>query len=145
MRYLMLLLVVALALPAQGYQYWNDIRHSASLPDTTVVVRVENPSGAGVDNYLLYEGSEVLETFVLRVRPAGPGWSGWRRRTGVATYIRDLRTAVADADAPGVRVRWASGPPGLPRRGPITSVGNLLLDLMIVIKTVRVVLFGKGR
>ena len=52
-----------------------------------------------------------------------------RRRTGVATYIRDLRTAVADADAPGVRVRWAAGPPGLPRRGPITSVGNLLLDL----------------
>ncbi len=29
------------------------------------------------------ESAEVLERFVHKVRPAGPGWAGWRRRTGV--------------------------------------------------------------
>ena len=29
------------------------------------------------------ESAEVLERFVHQVRPAGPGWAGWRRRTGV--------------------------------------------------------------
>ncbi|MEO1001896.1 MAG: sodium:solute symporter family protein [Cyanobacteria bacterium J06638_7] len=29
------------------------------------------------------ESAEVLEIFVRQVRPAGPGWSGWRRSTGV--------------------------------------------------------------
>jgi SSS family solute:Na+ symporter len=29
------------------------------------------------------ESAEVLERFVKQVRPAGPGWAGWRRRTGV--------------------------------------------------------------
>ncbi|MGI9539394.1 MAG: glycosyltransferase family 4 protein [Miltoncostaeaceae bacterium] len=52
-----------------------------------------------------------------------------RRRTGVATYIRDLRSAAAEAPPSGVRIGWASGPPGFPRRGPVTSAGNLLLDL----------------
>jgi glycosyltransferase involved in cell wall biosynthesis len=51
-----------------------------------------------------------------------------RRRTGGATYIRDLRQALAAAGGP-VDVTWAIGPPGFPRRGPITSLGNLLLDL----------------
>nr|WP_228007231.1 sodium:solute symporter family protein [Cyanobium sp. LEGE 06143] len=29
------------------------------------------------------ESAEVLEHFVRQVRPAGPGWRGWRQRTGV--------------------------------------------------------------
>ena len=29
------------------------------------------------------ERAEVLERFVEQVKPAGPGWAGWRRRTGV--------------------------------------------------------------
>ena len=52
---------IAFASQAQGYAYWNDLRHSALLPDTAVAVRVENPTGTGVENYLLYAGSEVLE------------------------------------------------------------------------------------
>jgi hypothetical protein len=53
--------LIALGSQAYGYTYWNDIRHSALLPDTTVTVRVENPTGTGVENYLLYAGSEILE------------------------------------------------------------------------------------
>jgi len=29
------------------------------------------------------ESAAVLEHFVRQVKPAGPGWAGWRRRTGV--------------------------------------------------------------
>ncbi|MEB3184686.1 MAG: sodium:proline symporter, partial [Cyanobacteriota bacterium] len=29
------------------------------------------------------ESAEVLERFVQQVKPAGPGWAAWRRRTGV--------------------------------------------------------------
>ncbi len=53
-----------------------------------------------------------------------------RRQTGAATYIRDL-TAALGAHAPSdldIRVRY--GPPGLPRRNALTSVGNLVLDLV---------------
>jgi len=46
---------------AHAYQYWNDIRHSALLPDSTVSIRAENVSGAGVENYLLYNEGGVQE------------------------------------------------------------------------------------
>lgn len=46
---------------AYAYQYWNDIRHSALLPDSTVTIRVENLSGAGVENYILYSEGGVEE------------------------------------------------------------------------------------
>jgi len=52
-----------------------------------------------------------------------------RRRTGVATYIRELRDALAEAGPGDVRVEWRAGPPALPRRGRLTSLGNLALDL----------------
>ena len=53
-----------------------------------------------------------------------------RRSGGVATYVRELKTAV-EAQAPSdLRVRWLSGPPGLPRRNRLTSAGNLVLDLL---------------
>jgi glycosyltransferase involved in cell wall biosynthesis len=52
-----------------------------------------------------------------------------RRSTGVATYVTALRSAI-EAAAPGdLRVEWLLGPPGLPRRGRWTSLGNLALDL----------------
>lgn len=53
--------VIALGSQAYGYTHWNDIRHSALLPDTTVTVRVENPTGTEVENYLLYAVGEILE------------------------------------------------------------------------------------
>jgi Na+/proline symporter len=40
------------------------------------------------------ESAGVLENFVRQVRPAGPGWAGWRRRTGVEPHetLLDLLT-----------------------------------------------------
>ena len=52
-----------------------------------------------------------------------------RRRTGAATYIRDLQTALAAANPPDLDIRFRHGPPGLPRRNRLTTVGNLVLDL----------------
>lgn len=73
-----------------------------------------------------------------------------RRQTGVATYVRELERALrsastasaapaprpareAEGDAggrPPVDVRVVFGPPGLPRRSRLTSVGNLGLELL---------------
>lgn len=52
-----------------------------------------------------------------------------RRPTGIATYIRELRHVLENKPASDLRVEWVYGPPGLPRRGKLTSIGNLLLDL----------------
>jgi hypothetical protein len=46
---------------AHPYQYWNEIRHSALLPDSTVTIRVENVYGGGVENYMLYSDGDVIE------------------------------------------------------------------------------------
>jgi len=66
-RVLPLFVLFLSASSAYGYQYWNDIRHSALLPDDTMVVRVENPAGAGEENYILYEGSGIEETAMMPV------------------------------------------------------------------------------
>lgn len=51
-----------------------------------------------------------------------------RRETGGARYARELgRRLQADGREP--RVRMLMGPPPLPRRNALTSLGNLLLDL----------------
>lgn len=52
-----------------------------------------------------------------------------RRPTGIATYIRELRHVLESRPASDLRVEWVYGPPGLPRRGKLTSIGNLLLDV----------------
>jgi hypothetical protein len=46
---------------AYGFQYWNDIRNSALLPGNTVNIRMENPSGAGIENYILYAAGGIQE------------------------------------------------------------------------------------
>ncbi len=53
-----------------------------------------------------------------------------RRHTGTATYINGLVAAIRGADAADVRIRVVSGPPPLPRRGRLTRIGNLALDLL---------------
>ncbi|MFN8120811.1 MAG: glycosyltransferase family 1 protein [Thermoleophilia bacterium] len=51
-----------------------------------------------------------------------------RRRTGGARYITGLIRAL-DAHRDTIDVRAVHGPPPLPRRNALTSLGNLLLDL----------------
>jgi glycosyltransferase involved in cell wall biosynthesis len=53
-----------------------------------------------------------------------------RRRTGIATYILELRTAMERRPASDLEIAWVFGPPGLPRRGRLTSWGNLFLDVL---------------
>jgi len=53
-----------------------------------------------------------------------------RRRTGTATYITGLVAALRRAAPADIRIRVVSGPPPLPRRGLITRIGNLVLDIV---------------
>jgi glycosyltransferase involved in cell wall biosynthesis len=53
-----------------------------------------------------------------------------RRRTGIATYVHELRHVMEQNPASDLRVEWVFGPPGLPRLGRITSFGNLFLDML---------------
>ncbi|HER44284.1 MAG TPA: hypothetical protein ENO08_07485, partial [Candidatus Eisenbacteria bacterium] len=60
-RAALVILLLTFACRAYGYQYWNDIRHSALLPGDSITIRVENPAGTGTENYLLYRGTGVEE------------------------------------------------------------------------------------
>jgi hypothetical protein len=97
MRRLLPLLALLLFVPsARGYLYWNDIRHSALLPDETVEVRVENPTGSGEENYVLYEGTGVQELEMTPVidgpstlEAAVPGPAAETRRYGFRLVVGD--------------------------------------------------------
>ena len=54
-----------------------------------------------------------------------------RRRpvSGTATFVRELRRAIEEIAPTDIRLRWLSGPPGVPRRGRLTSAANAALDL----------------
>jgi hypothetical protein len=52
-------LLLLISTQASAYTYWNEIRHSALLPDESVTVRVENPFGGGIDNFLLYSAAAI--------------------------------------------------------------------------------------
>ncbi len=54
-------LLLGIAAQARAYGYWNDVRFSALLPGGAITVRMENPSGAGVENRLLYADGGLLE------------------------------------------------------------------------------------
>ena len=110
---------------AHAYQYWNDIRHSALLPDSTIVVRVENPSGAGIENYLLYAGAGIVEQVMTplvdgpsTVSAVAPGPVGVSRRYGFrlvqGTEIDFLPVRIADGvnPAPADLTRLAADPAG---------------------------------
>jgi len=61
MRTLLLLLGSLFIVPlAHGHAYWNDIRHSALQADETVTIRLENPSGPGIENYALYRAGGIV-------------------------------------------------------------------------------------
>lgn len=53
-----------------------------------------------------------------------------RRKTGIATYVNELRHVMETKPAEDLRVEWVFGPPGLPRLGRLTSWGNLALDVL---------------
>jgi hypothetical protein len=61
------LLVFALSVNTQAYEHWNDSRNSALLPGDSIAVRVESPSGPGVENYLLFARSGIEEVPMVAI------------------------------------------------------------------------------
>lgn len=55
---------------------------------------------------------------------------GRRRASGAASYVRELRAAIEASPPDDLDVRWLAGPPGLPQKNRLTSLGNLALDLV---------------
>lgn len=126
MRVIGLALCLALlGSPAGAYTYWNQIRHSAQLPGAHVTIRVENPSGAGVENALLYAADGVQEATMAAV-PDGPAtvegtasaptaerrYYGFRLRQGDALDLLPVRLADGFDPVPGDLTQVASDPAG---------------------------------
>jgi hypothetical protein len=73
MRSLAVLLgLLACGAEAQGYQFWNFLRHSAMIPGQNMVFRVENPSGSGMQNFILYEGASGVSSAPMSPVTDGP-------------------------------------------------------------------------
>ena len=84
------------------------------------------------------ESPEVLERFVRQVRPPGPGWTQWRRRTGV----------LADETLPALMLLLFAGCALL--FGALLGIGGFLLKLQLwgwgglVLAVVGVLLLRRG-
>jgi hypothetical protein len=117
----------ASASSARAYTYWNDIRHSALLPDSAVAVRLENPTGAGVANYIIYAnaGSEVLEATMDAVADgpstvaaevpgpvAASKYYGFRLLQGEELDLMPMRLADGADPEPSHLTRLAEDPAG---------------------------------
>lgn len=124
------LLIFMLASPAKGFVHWNSIRHSALLPNGEVVVRLENASGPGIENYVLYSDSEVLEEVMNPVAdgPATleafvPGpiaatrYYGFRLLQGSELDLMPVRIANGESPEPNDLTHLSSDPAGDHRFG----------------------------
>jgi hypothetical protein len=110
---------------AHGFQYWNQIRNSALLPGNTVNIRMENPSGAGIENYLLYAASGIQEQMMavitdgpstLSATVPGPttglGYYGFRIVQGTELDLMPVRLATGSNPTPTDLSRLAEDPIG---------------------------------
>ncbi len=53
-----------------------------------------------------------------------------RRRTGISRVINETRTALLMNPPDDMDVVFTDGPPSLPRRNALTSIGNLIIDML---------------
>ena len=110
---------------ANAYQFWNDVRHSALLPDSAVTIRMENISGAGIENYALYNDGGVRETVMLPILDgpstlaanvpgpaAGTGYYGFRLLQGTEIDIMPVRIADDANPLPEDLTRISTDPAG---------------------------------
>jgi len=125
-RLLLTLLVILIAVSAYGFDFWNDIRHTAPLPDDTVLVRMENPSGAGQENYVLYDdGAAVVEglmsseadgpSTLKAIVPgpvAAPRYYGFRYVNGADFDLMPVRIANGLSPTPDDLTHVATDPEG---------------------------------
>jgi len=102
-----------LARSATAFTYWNDVRHSAELPGGLVTVRLENPSGTGVINELLYADGGVQSvtmepvadgpsTVQASVPAPGAGARFYGFRLVQGTDLELLSVRLADGVSPGL-------------------------------------------
>jgi hypothetical protein len=117
--------LLSLGSPAKGSAYWNQIRHSARLPDGRVTIRAENPTGAGTSNALLYLSSSVEEQTMLAV-PDGPStvegtvpgpvaqrrYYGFRLLQGTEIDFMPVRLTDGVTPVPAALTRVATDPAG---------------------------------
>jgi hypothetical protein len=106
-------LIVAIASQTHAYSYWNDIRYSALLPGGAVTVRMENPTGGGAANRILYAEGGVQELDMapvldgpstLEATVPGPGaearWYGFRLVQGSELDLMPVRVPDGASPAP---------------------------------------------
>ena len=125
-RIFCLVSIMLVATPAaEAFDYWNLIRYSALLPDTTVTIRLENPSGVGIENYLIFSNGSLSESFMTPV-PDGPLtlegnvrgsqddtlFYGFRFIDPDWIYIMPVKIAANVSPAPGDLTRLAEDPVG---------------------------------
>jgi hypothetical protein len=122
---LLLLGVLSSAAVAHGHAYWNEIRHSAGLPEGRIEIRMENPGNGGTQNYLLYPGTGVEEV-AMDLIPDGPSTLaatapgpvdeprpyGFRLIQGDAIDVMPVRIADGLWPAPEQLTRLATDPAG---------------------------------
>ncbi len=106
-------LVLALFVNAGAYEHWNDIRHSALVPGDSIAVRVESPSGPGIDNYLLFAASGIDEVPMLAIED-GPSTVSATIPGPVSDVRRCGFRLLQDAELDLMPVRIASGATPVP-------------------------------
>ncbi|MGD8413038.1 MAG: T9SS type A sorting domain-containing protein [Candidatus Latescibacterota bacterium] len=105
---------------AHGYRYWNDTRNSALLPGGEVNIRTENPSGSGIENYVLYVAGGIQEQVMIPIADGpstlsasvpgpstGPDFFGFRLIQGDDLDLMPVRVATGSNPAPGDLTRLA--------------------------------------
>jgi hypothetical protein len=110
---------------AHGFQYWNDIRNSASLPGGNVDIRMENPTGAGVENYILYAASGIQEQAMSAIADGpstlgatvpgpstGTDYYGFRLIQGSELDLMPVRVETGSSPAPSDLTRLAEDAAG---------------------------------
>jgi hypothetical protein len=119
------LCVILIGSTAHAYEYWNDIRHSALLPGNTVNIKLENPTGAGVENFLLYANGGIFEQTMtpiadgpstLSATVPGPAtaarYYGFRLKQGGELDLMPVRIGDGVAPAPGDLTHLSADPSG---------------------------------
>ncbi|MEJ2720366.1 MAG: T9SS type A sorting domain-containing protein [bacterium] len=110
---------------AHGFQYWNEIRNSALLPGNAVNVRVENLTGAGVENYLLYAASGIQEQVMTAITDGpstlsatvpgpttGTDYYGFRLIQGTELDLMPVRVPAGSNPTPTELTRLVEDPVG---------------------------------
>jgi hypothetical protein len=110
---------------AHGFQHWNEIRNSALLPGNTVNIRVENPTGGGIENYLLYAASGIQEQLMAAIMDGpstlsatvpgpttGVDYYGFRLIQGTELDLMPVRLATGLNPTPTDLTRLAEDPVG---------------------------------